>query len=265
MAPSERERLEKELAEAYIKKASSAKAASAKSTNKQAGGTAGRDGGKSEKGVKKGGKISENANEGKADGKGSSKKAEVKAGKRVASPKKPRKVSIPCVSVIFQIHPILTWHHLCCDCSWQKKHEYTDLLLRRIKESPRLRQALGFHTDTQVSSGGKKTTEVYEELGKYCFIDNNVDLGFTLVDVPKLGTSVKNRLNSNSGCVCIAVYIVLLFSLVVRLKKTFAKWKSELSATGHGLVEADREDEITPGTEIANAWRELFILFWMCS
>jgi hypothetical protein len=43
-----------------------------------------------------------------------------------------------------------------------------------------------------------------------------------------------------------------------RLKSKYQEHHQKLGMTGHGLVTADKEDEITAGSEIANAWGTYF-------
>jgi hypothetical protein len=38
------------------------------------------------------------------------------------------------------------------------------------------------------------------------------------------------------------------------LKKNYTKYRKEMSDTGQGLLDADREDEILAGSDIANIW-----------
>lgn len=38
------------------------------------------------------------------------------------------------------------------------------------------------------------------------------------------------------------------------MKKAYAKHWANISETGQGLLDAGREDEIMPGSEIANIW-----------
>lgn len=39
--------------------------------------------------------------------------------------------------------------------------------------------------------------------------------------------------------------------------------RTKLSQTGQGLIDDDREDEITPGSEIANIWGKLMQSYWI--
>ncbi len=42
--------------------------------------------------------------------------------------------------------------------------------------------------------------------------------------------------------------------LLSRLKSMYREQREKLTATGAGLVDDDREDEIVPGSELANLW-----------
>jgi hypothetical protein len=45
-----------------------------------------------------------------------------------------------------------------------------------------------------------------------------------------------------------------------RIKKLYREYRTTLGATGEGLLNADREDEIIPGSDLANLWGKSFYL-----
>ncbi|KDR65372.1 hypothetical protein GALMADRAFT_217576 [Galerina marginata CBS 339.88] len=120
--------------------------------------------------------------------------------------------------------------------SWHNFPKYTDKLISIIEENHRYRQAFGFKGDVDpgVTSGGLTIAQICRNIGQELFPD------YTL-PVNKLGASVKNRVNA--------------------LKKTYAAYHKQLQQTGHGLIMADREDEIISGSPIGNVWEKMKVKF----
>ncbi|THU80472.1 hypothetical protein K435DRAFT_874351 [Dendrothele bispora CBS 962.96] len=113
--------------------------------------------------------------------------------------------------------------------SEDKWHHLTDRPLGLIEDSPAWRQALGFSKkeddiSTANLSSGKRIDTVYKDIAKKLLHDATSPEEWKTVPLQKLKVPVKNR--------------------IFTLKRTFTKHKKELKETGHGLVEADREDKI---------------------
>ena len=43
------------------------------------------------------------------------------------------------------------------------------------------------------------------------------------------------------------------------MKKSYTNYRNKMSATGVGLIEADREDEMTKGSDMSNIWGMLYV------
>ena len=106
-----------------------------------------------------------------------------------------------------------------------------------------------------MSSGGKKVIEQYQSITRKLFIEvENSAWSDTKDDIKLLGKSVKNRVT------WYALHQIMLFyySFISRIKKNYVKHRASISETGQGLLDAGREDEILPGSEIANIWGRSF-------
>ena len=142
----------------------------------------------------------------------------------------------------------------------------TDRLLGEIEQSAARKVALGFDKGTagSVNSHGKKVCDHYQEIAEAVFLADDISgwqaeymptaspIQFTRDDLPALATSVKSRV-SRYDQILIDIDEYYLNS-VSRLKALYTRHRSELSETGKGLVDADREGEITPGSNLANIW-----------
>lgn len=150
---------------------------------------------------------------------------------------------------------------LTCLCRWTKAefHYLTDALLGLIQDSPQWRQALGFHVDGTVPSGGKKLVDIYAEIARRLLLTDE-SLSFTEDDIPALVQVIKNRINTYVELVSPPLPVADLIPCPSSVKKTYTKWHNKLKDTGSGLVEADREAEITPGSELASIWGTSFLL-----
>ena len=105
-----------------------------------------------------------------------------------------------------------------------------------------------------VSSGGKKVIEHYKSMARKLFIEiEDSKWSDTKDNVRLLGKSVKNRVTWYACS--LPFFILLYYSFMFRIKKNYVKYRASISETGQGLIDADREDEILPGSEIANVWR----------
>lgn len=51
-----------------------------------------------------------------------------------------------------------------------------------------------------------------------------------------------------------------MLNLLSSLKLQYGKYRKMISETGQGLIDEGREDEITPGSEIANIWGNVIML-----
>ncbi|KAL7278381.1 hypothetical protein ACG7TL_008361 [Trametes sanguinea] len=125
---------------------------------------------------------------------------------------------------------------------WSKPeyHFVTDLLLTAIEERPDTCTALGF--DMQLkddSSPGNKTSgkmvhEHYVRLARAVFLESNRFSKFSEDNLEELAGVIKNR--------------------VIKLKSLYRDCRARLQNTGAGLVDEDRENELEPGSELANIW-----------
>jgi hypothetical protein len=136
-------------------------------------------------------------------------------------------------------------------------HHLTDSLLGIIEDSAAYKVALGFDKGNvgAVSSGGKKVIEQYQSIARKLFIEvENSAWSDTKDDIKLLGESVKN-------CVMwYASHQIMLFyySFISRIKKNYVKHRASILETGQGLLNAGRENEILPGSEIASIWGRSF-------
>ncbi|KAG1727215.1 kinase-like domain-containing protein [Suillus lakei] len=126
--------------------------------------------------------------------------------------------------------------------AWSKpeNHHLTDSLLTLIEESNTYRKAFGFALlpgSGKVASTGDQPANLYRQLATALFLDHEHSL-WKDVDLNDLAETVKNRVANG-------------------LRKAFIKHRDSMSQTGQGLIDADREDEITFGSEIFNAWDQV--------
>ncbi|KAG1732573.1 hypothetical protein EDB19DRAFT_2003563 [Suillus lakei] len=108
------------------------------------------------------------------------------------------------------------------------------------KESNTYRKAFGFAllpSSGKVASTGDRPANLYQQLATALFLDHEDSL-WKDVDLNDLAETVKN---------CVAN----------GLHKAFIKHCDSMSQTGQGLIDADREDEITFGSKIFNAWDQV--------
>jgi hypothetical protein len=102
-------------------------------------------------------------------------------------------------------------------------------------------------------NGGKKVIEHYQSIACKLFVEvEGPKWGNTDDDVKLLGESVKNRVTAYAFS-CGVLFNCLY---VYRMKKAYIKHRANMSETGQGLLDAGQEDEIIPGSEIANVWRK---------
>jgi hypothetical protein len=50
-----------------------------------------------------------------------------------------------------------------------------------------------------------------------------------------------------------------VLNLYYSMKKSYMNYRNKMSATGVGLIESDREDEMTKGSDMFNIWGILYI------
>ena len=131
-----------------------------------------------------------------------------------------------------------------------------DLLLTIIEDSAMYKVALGFDKEDvgAVSSGGKKLIEYYKSMVHKLFIKIEDSKWSNMKDnVRLLDEFVKNQVTWYACS--LPFFILLYYSLMFRIKKNYVKYWASISETRQGLIDTDREDEILPGSEIANVWR----------
>ncbi|CAA7257432.1 unnamed protein product [Cyclocybe aegerita] len=124
-------------------------------------------------------------------------------------------------------------------------HHYTDSLLTIIEDKPRYRQAFGFLKDqsTSVSTGGQPMAKLLAEVAQSLFFkteeppEGQSELSFRKDNLSALAKAVGNQISV--------------------LKKLYREHRATLGATGEGLLDAGRQDEITAGTPLANLWEEV--------
>ncbi|KAH9831847.1 uncharacterized protein C8Q71DRAFT_861518 [Rhodofomes roseus] len=124
----------------------------------------------------------------------------------------------------------------------KKNHYLTDALLTSIEDRPSIKMALGFAkgddvTGASKTGGGDSVDTQYERLARELFLNQYPALNKTEAHVPKLGTSVKNRVDS--------------------LKKMYRGHRKAIGETGAGLISGDKENEIIPGSELDNMWQQI--------
>ncbi|KIJ32285.1 hypothetical protein M422DRAFT_265963 [Sphaerobolus stellatus SS14] len=142
---------------------------------------------------------------------------------------------------------LINWQH-------QTEHVYTDKLLTLIEDNPKWKQAFGWSLGDgagPVKNGGQNLTEHYQAIGKKLLKEDGLKR-WADEDENKLAETIKNRINS----------------CVFDLKSKFKELNDELGSTGHGLVEADKEDEIQVDTPMGNVWGEFScfdmpFMFWV--
>jgi hypothetical protein len=102
-----------------------------------------------------------------------------------------------------------------------------------------------------VPTGGKKIKDHYRAIGVKLFLDPEEPFGtFNHDDLEKLDDVVKNRINR-----CVRdLFVYQMLDLLPSLKTQYGKYRKMMSETGQGLINEDHEDEMTPGSEIANMW-----------
>jgi len=91
-----------------------------------------------------------------------------------------------------------------------------------------------------VTTGGQSTADLYAEVAKSLLVEVE-EFNFDDDDLPELQKVVSNR--------------------VANLKKIYREYREQLGETGQGLVENDREDEITAGTTLGNLWDLIQVKF----
>ncbi|KAF8222626.1 hypothetical protein L208DRAFT_1426292 [Tricholoma matsutake] len=118
---------------------------------------------------------------------------------------------------------------------WSKEKYYplTDQLLTIIEAKPHYCQAFRFSKDAtgNVSSGGKKTAELYKEIVEALFVTPEGSQ-YTPIDL-----------------------------LTLQKAKAYREHHEELGVTGQGLVESGWQDEIMAESKLANVWELIEIKF----
>ncbi|EIN11627.1 hypothetical protein PUNSTDRAFT_131787 [Punctularia strigosozonata HHB-11173 SS5] len=133
------------------------------------------------------------------------------------------------------------------DVEWRPpaNHHLTDSLLTAVEASSTYKQAFGFDkgpNGTPVSGVGKNSTQLYRQLARTIFFNNQrITEEYVDEDLDRLSTCIKNR--------------------VANLKKIYRKQRQMLSETGQGLIDDDREHEITPGSTLQNIWDKIQTAF----
>ncbi|KIJ34416.1 hypothetical protein M422DRAFT_263559 [Sphaerobolus stellatus SS14] len=133
-------------------------------------------------------------------------------------------------------HILINWQH-------QTEHVYTDKLLTLIEDNPKWKQAFGWSLGDGaglVKNSGQNLTEHYQAIGKKLLKEDG-SKRWANEDENKLAETIKNRINS--------------------IKSKFKELNDELGSTGHGLVEADKEDEIQVDTPMGNVWDKIKCTF----
>ncbi|KII82823.1 hypothetical protein PLICRDRAFT_33215 [Plicaturopsis crispa FD-325 SS-3] len=122
---------------------------------------------------------------------------------------------------------------------WSKKVNFhlTDALLTIIEAKDTWRASLGFSTDAPTNSSGDRPEELYRKLARKLFVERTESGDWGEEDLKELKDVVKNRIHS--------------------LKNKFRELRRMMSATGQGLIEQDREAEITEGSDIDNLWQKI--------
>ncbi|EPS93116.1 hypothetical protein FOMPIDRAFT_91490 [Fomitopsis schrenkii] len=126
--------------------------------------------------------------------------------------------------------------------SAKKNADLTDALLSVIEERESIRVALGFakgdrNSGVSTTGGGNALERHYEKIAREVFLVRYSDLGKTEANIPKLGNSVKNRIDA--------------------LKKLYRTHRETLGKTGAGLISENRDSEITAGSELDNIWQKV--------
>ncbi|KAF8581874.1 hypothetical protein K439DRAFT_1618686 [Ramaria rubella] len=105
------------------------------------------------------------------------------------------------------------------------------------------RQAFNFDTSDSmepINSGGKKTADHQWEIAKVLLQDDPSGK-WVAADIKTLGNVIKNRIHG--------------------LRKKYFELRNELGATGHGLIEDERELEIWDDSAISNVWEKIQKIF----
>lgn len=110
-----------------------------------------------------------------------------------------------------------------------------------------------------VPTGGKKIKDHHRAIAVKLFLDPAEPFGnFVYDDLEKLDDVIKNRINR---CVS-ALFVYQMLDLFFSLKTQYGKYRKMMSETGQGLIDDDREDDIIPGSEIANMWGTYLIFMY---
>ncbi|KIJ29186.1 hypothetical protein M422DRAFT_54303 [Sphaerobolus stellatus SS14] len=120
---------------------------------------------------------------------------------------------------------LINWQH-------QTEHVYTDKLLTLIEDNPKWKQAFGWSLGDgagPVKNSGQNLTEHYQAIGKKLLKEDG-----------------SKRVHTHASS---------------SLKSKFKELNDELGSTGHGLVEADKEDEIQVDTPMGNVWDKIKCTF----
>ncbi|KAF8583939.1 hypothetical protein K439DRAFT_1617035 [Ramaria rubella] len=118
-------------------------------------------------------------------------------------------------------------------------HYLTSTLINMISDNWVWQEAFNFDTSNSVepiNSGGKKTIDHHREIARI-LLQEDASGTWVDTDMKTLANVIKNRIN-------------------VLKKKYFELWK-ELGLTGHGLIEADREEDIWENSAISNVWEKI--------
>ena len=103
-----------------------------------------------------------------------------------------------------------------------------------------------------VPTGGKKIKDHYRAIAVKLFLDLEEPFGtFVHNDLEKLDNVIRNWINM---CVCHSSFIYQMLNQTLSLKTQYGKYCKMMSETGQGLIDKGHEDEMTPGSEIANMW-----------
>ena len=133
-------------------------------------------------------------------------------------------------------------------------HHLTDKLLTLIEDNVMWKVAFGFDKGDvgHIPAGGKKVKDHHRAIAIKLFLDPKEPFGaFTHDDIEKLDDVIKNRINTY---VWGFSFTIITLTLHFSLKTQYGKYRKMISETGQGLIDEGREDEIIPGSEIANLW-----------
>jgi hypothetical protein len=108
-----------------------------------------------------------------------------------------------------------------------------------------------------VPTGGKKIKDHHRAIAIKLFFDPEPFGTFVHDDLEKLDDIVKNHINK-----CVRdLHLYQMFDLFPSLKTLYGKHRKMMSETGQGLIDDGREDDITPGSDIANMWGTRYSTF----